>query len=133
MKETDRVTECVRGCDEVSLLPEESRRREGEVNRPPFDPSPPLKPSKDMDDFTEMLAMSSTSPNSTSELRIIASFAGPNLLGSLVQGFETGIIFGQALRFWSSSQRESMIVKACVVYAVAVVTLQTSFSVEIDL
>ncbi|KLO06942.1 hypothetical protein SCHPADRAFT_1002029 [Schizopora paradoxa] len=82
-----------------------------------------------MDDgLSPILAVSLMSPNTTSEFHIIASFAGPNLLGSLVQGFETGIIFGQALRFWSSSQRESAIVKACVVYALIVVTLQTSFS-----
>ncbi|KLO06939.1 hypothetical protein SCHPADRAFT_945689 [Schizopora paradoxa] len=72
-----------------------------------------------------------TSPTSTSshlQFLGIAPFAGPNLLGALIQSFETGIIFGQAMRFWSRSQRESVTVKTCVAYVVVVSFLRPSFS-----
>ena len=45
-----------------------------------------------------------------------ADFVGPNVIGTIVQAFETGVLVNQSLRFWSRASEERLSTKLLVAF-----------------
>ncbi|KDQ57124.1 hypothetical protein JAAARDRAFT_284774 [Jaapia argillacea MUCL 33604] len=57
------------------------------------------------------------------------NYLGPQIMGTIVQAFQTGILVEQSAKFWSRAQTEPIVVKALVTFVSVLALFQTGISI----